>query len=214
MAKKDIEEIYDIIKENNTKFMNIVYKITSINSDIKIRLFGEGFVEKNKDKFKIIIDNKENELITFYSCKNINKHILKVRLKIYSNITDMSGMFNGCSTLSSSEGFSNWQTGNVTNMSEMFRGCSSLSTLEGISNWQTENVTNMSEMFIGCSSLSSLEGISNWQTGKVTNMSGMFYGSSKLSSLGGISNLQTGNVTNMRMFIVIIFGRNFKLANL
>ena len=59
LAKKDIEEIYDILNKNNTKYINIIYKIPTENSDI--RLFGERFVEKNKDKYKIIIDNKEKK---------------------------------------------------------------------------------------------------------------------------------------------------------
>ena len=195
LAKKDIEEIYDILNENNAQFIDIIYRITKKNSDI--RLFGEKFIEKNKDKCKILIDNNESELIKVFSCKNVKNNILKVRLKIYSNITDMSGMFNECSSLSSLKGISNWQTGNVTNMSAMFSGCSKLSSLDGISNWKTENVTNMSGMFFRCSKLSSLKGISNWQTGNVTNMSGMFFECSSLSSLEGISIWETGNATNM-----------------
>ena len=208
IAKKEIEEIYDILDKNNEEFINIIYKITKENPNIK--LFGESFVEKNKDKCKIIIDNKEKELITYYSCKDVKNNILKVRLKINSNITDMSGMFSGCSSLSSLKGISNWQTGNVTDMSLMFSGCSSLSSLEGISNWQTGKVTYMCEMFNGCSSLSSLEGISNWQTGIVTDMRAMFNECSSLSSLEGISNWQTGNVINMRA----MFNKCSKLISL
>ena len=55
----------------------------------------------------------------------------------------MGAMFNGCSSLSSLEGISNWQTGNVTDMRFMLNGCSSLSSLEGILNWQTGNLNNI-----------------------------------------------------------------------
>ena len=39
---------------------------------------------------------------------------------------------------------------NVTNMSYMFSGCSSLSSLPDISKWNTNNVIEMSSMFSGC----------------------------------------------------------------
>ena len=58
----------------------------------------------------------------------------------------------------------------------MFLGCSSLSSLQDISKWNTNNVTNMSNMFYYCSSLSSLPDISKWNTNNVINMSYMFDG--------------------------------------
>ena len=42
----------------------------------------------------------------------------------------------------------------VTNMSYMFDGCSSLLNLPDISKLSTKNVTNMSYMFRDCSSIS------------------------------------------------------------
>ena len=49
---------------------------------------------------------------------------------------------------------------NVTKMSYMFYGCSSLISLPDISNWNTSKVTNMSYMFYDCNSLLSLPDIS------------------------------------------------------
>ena len=54
-----------------------------------------------------------------------------------------------------------WQTENVTDMSYIFYGCSSLSSLEGMSNWQIGNAKDIKYMFYGCSSLLSLNGLSN-----------------------------------------------------
>ena len=214
-------EIFNKNDSNNNEFITIIYNIPLDSSDIK--LFGEKFVEKYKGKCKIIINDTETELCTNYSLKNSEKN-LKVKLKLNTFITDMSlmfegcsslsslevisqpqtenvsnmhGMFSGCSSLSSLEGISKWKTDNVTDMSYMFHECSSLESLAGISNWQTGNVSNMSYMFYECTTLTSLEGISKWQTGKVTNMNGMFGGCSSLSNLDGISNFYTGNVTDM-----------------
>ena len=195
IIEKEYEEVYDIINKNNPEFMNIIYKKGLNNSYIK--LFGENFVKNNKDKAKIIIDGIEKELITHYICNNKEKIKVKLKINENENITDMSEMFSGCSTLSYIERISKLKTGNVTNMSGMFRGCSALSSLEGISKWQTENVTNMSYMFSECSLLSSLEGISNWQTENVSDMSYMFNKCSKLLSLKAISKWKTGKVTDM-----------------
>ena len=57
----------------------------------------------------------------------------------------MSGMFAGCSSLTSLN-LSNFNTNNVNNMSFMFAGCSSLTSLN-LSNFNTNNVNNMSNMF-------------------------------------------------------------------
>ena len=109
------------------------------------------------------------------------------------NVTDMSGMFDGCSSLTSLN-LPGWNTENVTDMSGMFDGCSSLTSLN-LPGWNTENVTNMSSMFEGCYDLTSLN-LSGWNTENVTNMSSMFEGCYDLTSLN-LSGWNTGNVTNM-----------------
>ena len=111
-----------------------------------------------------------------------------------SNVTDMSGMFNSCSSLTSLD-LSNFNTSKVTNMDGMFSGCSSLTSLD-LSNFDTSNVTDMSGMFDSCSSLTSLD-LSNFNTSKVTNMVYIFYDCSSLTSLD-LSNFDTSKVTNMQ----------------
>ena len=110
-----------------------------------------------------------------------------------SAVTDMGGMFSGCSSLTSLN-LSNFNTSKVTNMSWMFSGCSSLSSLN-LSNFNTSAVTDMSYMFSGCSSLTSLN-VSNFNTSKVTEMKGMFSGCSSLTSLN-VSNFNTSAMTDM-----------------
>ena len=110
-----------------------------------------------------------------------------------SEVKDMSGMFYGCSGLTSLD-LSHFNTQNVTKMSGMFYGCSGLTSLD-LSHFNTQNVTNMSWTFDGCSGLSSLD-LSHFNTQNVTNMIQMFYGCSGLSSLD-LSHFNTQNVTNM-----------------
>ena len=109
------------------------------------------------------------------------------------NVTDMSGMFDGCRALSSLD-LSHFNTQNVTNMRRMFDGCRRLTSLD-LSHFNTQNVTDMSNMFAGCSGLTSLD-LSHFNTQNVTSMFGMFYGCSGLPSLD-LSHFNTQNVTNM-----------------
>ena len=128
--------------------ITIIYNITkSQRKEGKIRIFGKNFVKNNKNKCKIKIDEKEYELMEEINIKNEERIEIKL-IEIY-NITDMSYMFAGCSSLSNLPDISKWNTNNVTNMSSMFSGCSSLSNLYDISKWNTNNVTNMSFMFYG-----------------------------------------------------------------
>ena len=113
MSKKDISEI------------NIIY---DINKKDNINIFGSEFVKNNINRCKMIIDNKEYKIAEEYNIKKkINNNKLKIILKGIDNITNMSYMFSGCSSLSSLPDISKWNTNNVINMNGMFYGCSSLS---------------------------------------------------------------------------------------
>jgi len=117
MSDKDISEI------------NIIYDINGIS---KIRIFGSKFIENNKNKCKIIIDNKELEIAEEYNIKINNNNKLQIKLKGIDNVTNMSYMFYGCSLLLSLPDISKWNTNIITKMSYMFYGCSSLSSLPDI----------------------------------------------------------------------------------
>ena len=95
----------------------------------EINIFGSEFVENNKNKCKMIIDNKEYEITEEFNIENYNNNKLNIKLKGINNITNMSFMFWECNLLSSLPDISKWNTNNVTNMSNMFYGCSSLSSL-------------------------------------------------------------------------------------
>ena len=130
-----------------------------IKEEGKIRIFGAKFVENNKDKLKMEIDRKIIELNEYYYSQSVNKNIEIILIGV-EKITDMSYMFDGCSSLSSLPDISKWNTSNVKDMSYIFYGCSSLLSLPDISKWNTSNVNNMSHMFYECSSLLSLRNIS------------------------------------------------------
>ena len=137
MSKKDKLEI-SIDYNNNKK---------NEEDEENIRIFGNEFVENNKNKCKMIIDNKEYKITEKYNISNYNNNKLEIKLKGIDNVTNMSYMFEGCSSLSSLPDISKWNIDNVTDMSFMFNECKSLSSLTDISKWNTNNVTNMSYMF-------------------------------------------------------------------
>ena len=110
-----------------------------------------------------------------------------------ANVSDMSSMFQACSTLTSID-LSGFNTTNVTNLGGMFSGCTSLTSLD-LSGFNTDNVKYMLYMFYGCSALTSLD-LSNFNTANVSDLSCMFYRCSALTSLD-LSNFNTASVTSM-----------------
>ena len=102
-----------------------------------------------------------------------------------TDVTNMSGIFQGCSSLVSLAYF---DTSTVTNMSNMLNGCSGLGEIVA---YDTDNVTNMCGMFRGCSALAAPP---YFDTSSVTDMSYMFYGCSALLDVPAYI---TDNVTTM-----------------
>jgi len=188
---EDIEKLKN--KKNKSETISDLYKNMIIDNEIilnykiekehKIRIFGDKFVNKNKNNFQIIINNKNYELISIVDIKklDIKSGNLEVHLKQLKNILDISFMFCGCKSLLSIDNITNWNMENIINMPFLFNSCSSLKSLPDISKWNINNVSNMSGLFQGCSSLSSLPDISKWNTNNVSNISSLFHGCSSLS---------------------------------
>ena len=193
----------DIIYISCSKYTNIYnvddvdfnnnYETVIEDDSIKNKHYIIAFVEVQKNikelgRYIISCTNNETNGL-FIGCKTIKKILL---LKS-ENVTNMSNMFDGCSSLKELN-LSSFSTNNVTNMSFMFSGCSSLKKLN-LSNFNTNNVIDMAGMFNGCSSLKELN-LSNFNTNNVTGMSYMFFKCSSLEELN-LSNFNTNNVKYM-----------------
>ena len=111
-----------------------------------------------------------------------------------SEVTDMSGMFTGCESLTTLD-ISGFNTEKVYTMMGMFAECKKLASLD-VSGFNTENVTDMGLMFWCCESLSSLD-VSGFRTDNVKDMNGMFWTCKCLMSLD-VSSFNTDNVLNMK----------------
>ncbi|EMF0201640.1 BspA family leucine-rich repeat surface protein [Enterococcus hirae] len=131
-----------------------------------------------------------------------------------SNVTDMSKMFKGMSSITSLD-VSGFDTSNVTDMASMFYGMSRVTSLD-VSGFDTSNVTDMASMFCGMSRVTSLD-VSGFDTSNVTDMSSMFTGLSSVTSLD-ISRFDASNVTaTANMFLrtplkKLILGDTFKFV--
>ena len=128
----------------------------------------------------------------FYGCSNLSNIVGLSNLKT-ENVTQMSDMFLGCSSLSSLD-FSSFKTGNVSGMGGMFYGCSGLTNID-LSMFDTQNVASMRYMFYHCSGLTNLD-LSNFNSANVTTMENMFDGCSNLKTIYTGEGWNTAKVEN------------------
>ena len=165
----------------------------------KIKIFGNKFVENNKGKCEMVVFGEKYELNTHFNKNDIklNSNTFKIILKGMNKLVNLSGMFEGCTSLISISGLSEYNLINIFDISSVFEGCTSLSSLPDISNWNTINIRNMSCLFKGCTSLEYIPDISKWRTDNVNDMIGLFASCRKLTSLPDISNWNISNVNNI-----------------
>ena len=84
----------------------------------------------------------------FELCNNLT--VTATDIPNFSAVTDMSYLFNGCSNISTIPNITLWQTANVTNIAGMFSGCSQFN--QNISAMNIGMVTSFAGLFYGCSS--------------------------------------------------------------
>ncbi len=113
-----------------------------------------------------------------------------------SEVTDMSNMFDGCTSLTSLD-LSSFHTDSVTTMSSMFDGCTSLTSVD-LSSFNTEKVTDLSYMFRGCSMLPTLD-LTSFVTKKVKDTRLMFTTCEQLTRVLVSSRFVTDQVTESTM---------------
>ena len=111
---------------------------------------------------------------------------------------DMSGMFNGCSALTTID-LSSFNTKYVENMSEMFKNCSSLKVLD-ISSFDTERLKFAYSMFNGCKSLTTIFCNDDWSENSIlTSSDAMFlYCQNLVGGKGTIFNGDSWELTDKR----------------
>ena len=157
-------------EQNHLNILDLAYKVN--NDEPEVRLFGDIFVENNKDNFKLFIDGNEVEFNDVYQTHQIEEgtNILKVTLKQIKPTTDYSFLFFRCDSLLFFYNPEKMNLDKVTNISHLFAECKTHTYLPDISSWDTSNITIMDSLFFKCQSLLVAPDISNWNTKNVTTI--------------------------------------------
>ena len=127
--KEILYELDDNIKGKYRDEINLKY-ITEEEGYYNI--FGEKFVEINKDNIELDINGEINSLIDKYKLKKGKNNI---KIKIKSKMSDLQCMFYECNNLKKIDELKYLNTKYCNNFSYMFYGCSSLSDIKGLENW-------------------------------------------------------------------------------
>ena len=194
---KSHKKLLEIDVDNS---ITIFYKI--LKNEKYIKLFGIDFVKNNKNICKIFYEEKKYELQEKFDIKNINFEKLKndkieIKLVGIKNITNLSNMFSGCSSLISIDNLDKISISGINSLNNFFYNCSSLISLPDISKWKIDNIIDISSMFNGCYSLKSLPDISEWNTSNIKEINSLFRDCSSLKSLPDISKWEVKEIEDM-----------------
>ena len=186
----------------------------SIWSDIQDRGMGKTVREEDKITTNKELKNKiqelykeqgEGETLDVSSLTNIIKcddfshifedfykvkHIIGLENWDVSEVTNMNGMFIGCTRFNSD--LSKWDVSNVKDMRSMFSDCRNFNS--DLSKWDVSNVEDMGFMFAECETFNC--DLSNWNVSKVENMRFMFQNCYNFNS--DLSKWNVSNVKNMK----------------
>ena len=89
---------YNEINKNSDekdKCILMIYKVFSGTDGDELRIFGEYFIKQNRNKCKIIYNNKKYKLTEFFEGidKNLNHKVKEIKLKLFgikSNNTNIA----------------------------------------------------------------------------------------------------------------------------
>ena len=190
--------------------------------DAKQRAKGEGKDSKKyENECKAQYPYDSDSKYTAADKKGFDISALNSWAKKVGNVTDMSNMFEGCTSLKSLAALSEWDVSSVRNMRGMFgsvikdkkkhntfepdgyAGLMQISSLEPLSKWKVGKVANMTRMFEGCASLQNLKGLENWDTQNVGSMISMFEYCKGVDSLEPLSKWNVGKVTEMKAMFAV-----------
>ena len=112
--------------------------------DIIHARFDPSFADYHVDKYHLRL---------FDGLSNM-QDITEIEYFSIDNITDLSGLFSGCSSLKSLD-LSSFNTAHITSMNRMFQGCSSLKTIYVGGRWLTKGLKEYGgdQMFNNCTNL-------------------------------------------------------------
>lgn len=207
MEVKEITFKEEEYQGNKNKKFNLIYLVGKDNE--WITLFGSKFVENNKDKCYLIIDNNDCELKKKYLFSNKGEH--NVTIVITDDNINFSEMFSNYSfshrfgTFSTDfnpylidiSGLKNLDVSKSKDLRGMFNGCKNIKNFECLKNWNVSNVENLECLFAYCN-FTDVNFLSSWNLMNAIDIGGMFYACEKLNNIEGLKNWNVGNVKYFR----------------
>lgn len=154
-------------------------KLTVNNVDVSDQV-----VEVNRYEDTISYRYETTEPITQASFKD-NTDLIRLFSLDSSNITDMSEMFDGCTSFVGIIG--TIDTSSALNMRYMFRNCTSLSSIPDSYFTSMANVSDMTGMYYNCSNMTgAVEAYKYWENSMVGSYSGCFHNCTSLDNYSEI----------------------------
>ena len=150
-----------------TSFYGVFYQDSAIKSLDLSKIQGLS-LDSAKNLSRVFEGDKSLESVTL--SKNVDQ------------VKDFSGLFSGCSSLTTINGIDSWKGSSATNVSNMFKDDSSLKTLD-LTKFNPSKASDFSYMFYHCTALSSVGDLSKWAGSNATSVSHMFDGDSSLKTL-------------------------------
>ena len=168
-----------------------------LNNESQSDMYNVYNLEKEPNEIRIVWNSPIKSCnFMFYDFSNI----IEADLSKFdaSQVTEMSNMFKGCTSLTSIN-FNISNTSSVTDLSYMFYGCTSLKELD-LSYFDSSSITNIEQTFFECKSLLSLN-LGNFNSSSVSNFYQTFFGLHSIKSLD-LSHFDTSSATSMfQMFL-------------
>ena len=187
--RKKILELYKEQGEGET------LDVSSLTNAIECDDFSDIFRDFYKVKHIIGIEDWDVSKVTnmngmFIGCTRFNSDLSKWDV---SNVKDMRSMFSDCRNFNSD--LSNWDVSNVEDMRFMFRSCDNFNS--DLSKWNVFNVKNMRFMFLSCDNFNSDgKSLNNWDVSNVQDMGYMFQDCYNFNS--DLSKWNVSNVKDMK----------------
>lgn len=150
-----------VIKENDEnefEYRNKINLIYYAKSAGVYEIFGEGFVIKNENNTDLIINGKESALV--HECE-LKEGDNIITLKLKNDLTYLSFMFMGCSSLKNIEELKYLDVRKSKYLEFMFSYCSLISDISPLRYWDVSNCQRFKGMFAGCTSLTNINPLVN-----------------------------------------------------
>ena len=157
-------------------------------------IFGETFVQNNKNNIELIINGKPNKLVDkFILLKGKNN----IKMIIKNELRNLEEMFCGCKTLVNINDLKFLDIKNVSSIKNLFYDCESLKDIKALENWDVSKMEDLYGVFKGCKSLTDINPLKNWNVSNCRNCSLMFYSCESLKDLNAVKDWKISNVTDL-----------------